>query len=52
MKFLDQAKIYIASGNGGEAALVFVGKNILSLVALMGVMEAKVEILFLKWMII
>jgi hypothetical protein len=34
------------------AALVFVGKNILSLVALMEAMEAKVEILFLKWMII
>jgi len=39
MKFLDQAKIYIKAGNGGQAHPALEGKNILSLVVPMVEME-------------
>lgn len=43
MKFLDQAKLYVSSGKEETAALAFVEKNILNLVALMVEMVGKVE---------
>ena len=41
MKFLDQVKIYIKAGNGGDGSPSFRRKNLLNLVDLMVVMVEK-----------
>ncbi len=41
MKFLDSAKIYVRSGNGGGAVSVFAAKNPSNLAALTAAMAAK-----------
>jgi GTPase involved in cell partitioning and DNA repair len=47
MKFLDQAKIYVASGKGGRDVLVFAVKNILSMAGQMVVMVEREVMLYL-----
>ena len=42
MKFLDQVKIYIKAGNGGDGSPSLEEKNLLNMVAQMVGMEAKV----------
>ena len=46
MKFLDQVKIYIKAGNGGDGSLALEEKNLLNMVVQMVGMVAKVVRLF------
>ena len=44
MKFLDQIKIYVKAGNGGDGSPSFGGKNSLSMVGQMVEMVVKADL--------